>query len=85
MMVYWDLLANPEVTHLKVLFFLLYLMYMFAFGYVAMFGLLAAVFVREHMEIDPENKSKKIVSVDELSRVGAIWLLNTGMARSCWT
>jgi len=78
MIVYWDLLANPEVAHLKALFFLLYLIYMLAFGYVALLGLLAAIFIREHMVADPGIR--KIVSGGELSRVGALWLLHSGIA-----
>lgn len=78
MIVYWDLLANPEVAHLKMVFFALYLIYMFAFGYVALLGLLAAVFVREQLRADPE--AKKVVSASELSRVGALWLLHSGIA-----
>jgi hypothetical protein len=78
MIVYWDLLANPEVAHLKVVFFALYLVYMFAFGYVALLGLLAAVFVREQLRSDPQ--SPRAVSVAELTRVGALWLLHSGIA-----
>ncbi|HEY4165333.1 MAG TPA: hypothetical protein VGM96_01105 [Reyranella sp.] len=78
MIVYWDLLANPEVAHLKMLFFALYLIYMFAFGYVALLGLLAAVFIREQLRADPD--AKKVVSASELSRVGALWLLHSGIA-----
>ena len=80
MIVYWDLLANPEVAHLKALFFAMYLIYMFAFGYVALLGLLAAVFAREHMRADSEDGQKRVVSVGELSRVGALWLLHSGIA-----
>ena len=80
MIVYWDLLANPEIAHLKALFFVLYLMYMFAFGYVALLGMLGAIFVCEQIEAGPENKSVKMVSASELSRVGALWLANSGIA-----
>ena len=78
MIVYWDLLANPEVMQLKALFFVLYLIYMLAFGYVALLGLLAAVFVREHMSA--RDEAARAVSVRELSRVGALWVLHSGVA-----
>jgi hypothetical protein len=77
MIVYWDLLANPEVANLKALFFVLYLVYMLAYGYVALLGLLAAIFLREHMAA---GEDRKTVSVGELSRVGALWLLHSGVA-----
>ena len=80
MIVYWDLLANPESAHLKALFFVLYLVYMLAFGYVALLGLLTAIFVSEHMRTDTDGKDRKIVSAGELSRVGALWLLHSGIA-----
>lgn len=80
MIVYWDLLANPEVAHLKAVFFVLYLLYMFAFGYVALLGLLGAVFVCEHLESDADSEAQKMVSAAELSRVGALWLVNSGIA-----
>ena len=80
MIVYWDLLANPEVVHLKPIFFVLYLVYMFAYGYVALLGLLAAIFVSENMGAGSESKAAKLVSATELSRVGALWLLNSGAA-----
>ena len=78
MIVYWDLLANPEVGHLKALFFVLYVIYMLAFAYVALLGLLAAIFLREHLAGDAATR--KIVSAGELSRVGALWLLHSGIA-----
>ncbi len=59
-------------------FFALYLIYMFAFGYVALLGLLAAIFVREQLRADLD--SKKVVSAGELTRVGALWLLHSGIA-----
>jgi hypothetical protein len=80
MIIYWDLLANPEVAHLKAIFFVLYLMYMFAFGYVALLGLYAAIFAAEHVEADTDSKARKTISVHELSRVGALWLFNSGIA-----
>jgi hypothetical protein len=80
MIVYWDLLANPEVAHLKAVFFALYVVYMLAFGYVALLGLLCAIFVREHLATGPGSTKRQIVSVGELSRVGAIWLLHSGLA-----
>jgi hypothetical protein len=84
MIVYWDLLANPESAHLKALFFVLYLVYMLAFGYVTLLGLLAAIFVSEQMrpggEEEDGDKRRKIVSLGELSRVGALWLLHSGIA-----
>src|SRR5262249_22167788 len=80
MIVYWDLLANPEIAHLKALFFVLYLMYMFAFGYVALLGLLAAVFLSEQMEPEADSEAKRMVSTKELSRVGGLWLANSGIA-----
>ena len=83
MIVYWDLLANPESAHLKALFFMLYLIYMFAFGYVALLGLLATIFVREQTAAGPENR--KVVSIGELSRVGALWLLHSESHRWCRT
>lgn len=79
MIVYWDLLANPEFSHLKPIFFLLYLLYMFAYGYMALLGLLAAVFLREYTA-DPDRKRDELVSIRELSRVGGLWLLNSGIA-----
>jgi hypothetical protein len=77
MIVYWDLLANPEVANLKAIFFVLYLVYMLAYGYVALLGLLAAIFLREQMA---GNEDRKTVSVAELSRIGALWLLHSGVA-----
>ena len=80
MIVYWDLLANPESAHLKALFFVLYLVYMLAFGYVTLLGLLAAIFVSEQMQEGTDDQDKKIVSLGQLSRVGALWLLHSGIA-----
>jgi hypothetical protein len=79
MIVYWDLLANPESAQLKALFFILYLVYMFAFGYVALLGLLVAIFMREQMASELDKK-KRVVSVSKLSRVGGLWLLHSGIA-----
>ncbi|WP_128913669.1 hypothetical protein [Granulicella sibirica] len=76
--VYWDLLANPEVLHLKLLFFALYLVYMLSYGYVALLGFLSALFVKESLE--GKRKDAKLVSISELSRVGALWLLSSGVA-----
>ncbi|SEP24741.1 hypothetical protein SAMN02990966_04680 [Rhodospirillales bacterium URHD0017] len=78
MIVYWDLLANPEVSNLKAIFFVLYLVYMLAYGYVALLGMLTAIFLREQMEAGVEGR--KTVSIGELSRVGAMWLLHSGVA-----
>lgn len=75
--VYWDLLANPVVANLKYIFFGLYILYMFGFGYIALLGFLGAIFVRERLVW---NDSTKLVSLPELSRVGALWLLNSGIA-----
>ena len=80
MIVYWDLLANPESAHLKALFFVLYLVYMLAFGYVTLLGLLAAIFVSEQMREGTDDQDKKTVSLGQLSRVGALWLLHSGIA-----
>lgn len=77
MIVYWDLLANPEVANLKAVFFVLYLVYMLAYGYVALLGLLTAIFLREQMAA---GEGRRTVSVAELSRVGAMWLLHSGVA-----
>ena len=77
MIVYWDLLANPEVANLKAIFFVLYLVYMLAYGYVALLGLLTAIFLREQMAA---GEGRRTVSVAELSRVGALWLLHSGVA-----
>jgi hypothetical protein len=55
-------------------------MYMFAFGYVALLGMLGAIFVCEQMEASSGNRSVKMVSSSELSRVGALWLANSGIA-----
>jgi hypothetical protein len=76
--VYWDLLSNPAVTHLKLIFFLLYLLYMFAYGYIALLGFLGAIFVKESLQ--PADRAAKLVSLPELSRVGALWILNSGIA-----
>jgi hypothetical protein len=76
--VYWDLLSNPEVGHLKPIFLILYLLYMIGYGYVTLFGFLGAVFIKEHLEGRPS--SAKLVSIAELSRVGALWVLNSGLA-----
>jgi len=76
--VYWDLLSNPEVGHLKPIFLLLYLLYMFGYGYITLFGFLGAVFIKEHL--DARRGSAKLVSLAELSRVGVLWVLNSGLA-----
>lgn len=76
--VYWDFLSNPEVMHLKPIFLILYLLYMFGYGYMALLGALGAVFASEHM--GGRRDSTKLVSMAELSRVGALWLLNSGLA-----
>jgi hypothetical protein len=76
--VYWDLLSNPEVGHLKPIFLILYLLYMFGYGYIALFGFLGAVFIKEHLE--GRRGSAKLVSMAELSRVGSLWVLNSGLA-----
>lgn len=76
--VYWDLLGNPEVAHLKLLFFGMYLIYMFAYGYIMLFGFLSALFVNENL--DRTAKETKLVSIPELSRVGVLWLLSSGIA-----
>ncbi|MQA38624.1 hypothetical protein [Rugamonas aquatica] len=78
--VYWDLLSNPEIGHLKLTFFGIYALYMFAFGYITLMGLLAAVFVGEHLDEIPADE--KMVSKKELGRVGALWLINSGIATS---
>ncbi|UUX95093.1 hypothetical protein [Aquabacterium sp. J223] len=77
-MVYWDLMANPEVAHLKPAFFVLYAIYMLSFGYVSLLGLLTAIFLREH--VGGADAGEGSVSRRELSRVGALWLLNSGLA-----
>jgi hypothetical protein len=77
--VYWDLLANPEVAHLKAIFFALYVLYMFGFGYVTLFGFLGALFVNEYLE-GGKYETAKLVSVAELSRVGMLWILSSGIA-----
>lgn len=80
MILYWDLLANPEVAHLKAIFLLLYVLYMMSYGYVTLLGFLGAIFIRERMSAT--NKSTVLVSVAELTRVGALWLLTSGVASS---
>lgn len=78
MMIYWDLLANPAVIHLKLLFFVLYLLYMFGYGYVALLGFLGAIFVKESLQ--RVDRGLQLVSLPELSRVGALWIINSGIA-----
>jgi hypothetical protein len=78
MMLYWDLLANPAVLHLKALFFLLYVVYMLSFGYVTLAGFLGAVFMREHLSAEAGKRG--LVSIAELSRVGVLWLVTSGAA-----
>jgi hypothetical protein len=77
-MVYWDLLANPSVAHLKAAFLGLYVLYMLAFGYVTVLGLLFGIYLREHWTAGPPGKES--VSVRELTRVGGLWLLNSSLA-----
>ncbi|HRD50570.1 MAG: hypothetical protein JNK95_14975 [Candidatus Competibacter sp.] len=76
--VYWDLLSNPEVGHLEPIFLILYSLYMLGYGYITLFGFLGAIFIKEHLEINQD--STKLVSMAELSRVGILWLLNSGLA-----
>jgi amino acid permease len=57
---------------------ILYLLYMFGYAYIALFGFLGAVFIKEHLE--ERRSSAKLVSMAELSRVGALWVLNSGLA-----
>lgn len=77
-MVYWDLMANPAVAHLKPVFFGLYVLYMLGFGYVSLLGLLLAIYLHEHWQGGPPGTAS--VSMKELSRVGALWLFNSGLA-----
>jgi hypothetical protein len=76
--IYWDLLSNPEITHLKAVFLFLYMLYMLGYGYMALLGLLGAIFAREHL--NGGAGATKLVSMGELTRVGALWLLNSGLA-----
>ena len=75
---YWDFLSNPEVMHLKPIFLILYVLYMLGYGYMALLGALSAVFFSEYM--GGRRDGANLVSVAELSRVGALWLLNSGLA-----
>jgi hypothetical protein len=77
-MVYWDLLANPAVAHLKPAFLGLYVLYMLAFGYVTVLGMLFGVYACEHASGGPPGSES--VSMRELARVGGLWLLNSGLA-----
>lgn len=77
---YWDLVSNPAVASLKTVFFLMYLLYMVAYGYVALLGLLAAIYWRERVAGVPEGP--QLVGLNELGRVGALWVLNSGIASS---
>jgi hypothetical protein len=79
-MVYWDLMANPAVGHLKPVFFGLYVLYMLGFGYVGLLGMLLAIYLHEHWQGGPPGAAS--VSMKELSRVGALWLFNSGLAAS---
>jgi hypothetical protein len=79
-MVYWDLMANPAVGHLKPVFFGLYVLYMLGFGYVGLLGMLLAIYLQEHWQGGPPGAAS--VSMKELSRVGALWLFNSGLAAS---
>jgi hypothetical protein len=76
--VYWDLLSNPVVAHLKPIFFVLYVLYMFGYGYMALLGFLGTIFLRE--QLGRPDGEKKLVSLPELSRVGVLWILNSGIA-----
>lgn len=77
-MVYWDLLANPGVAHLKPAFFGLYVLYMLAFGYVTVLGMLLGIFLSERLQgLRGHSES---VSLRELTRVGALWLVNSSLA-----
>jgi hypothetical protein len=76
--VYWDLLSNPVVAHLKPIFFILYVLYMFGYGYMALLGFLGTIFLRE--QLARADGEKKLVSLPELSRVGVLWILNSGIA-----
>lgn len=75
---YWDLVSDPSVASFKVLFFVMYLLYMVSFGYVALMGLLAMVYWRERFAATGAGQT--IVSAGELGRVGALWLLNSSVA-----
>ncbi len=77
-MVYWDLMTNPAVAHLKLAFFGLYVLYMLGFGYVSLLGMLLAIYLREHWQGGPPGSES--VSMKELSRVGGLWLVNSGLA-----
>ncbi len=76
--IYWDLLANPQVADLKAVFFVLYVVYMVAFGFVALLGFLCGVFVGE--SLGGTEPADKLVSTAEISRVGLLWLLNSGIS-----
>ncbi|KQW44925.1 MULTISPECIES: hypothetical protein [unclassified Roseateles] len=77
-MVYWDLLANPAVAHLKPAFLGLYAIYMLAFGYVTVLGMLFGIYLVEHWAAGPPGTES--VSMKELARVGGLWLLNSSIA-----
>jgi hypothetical protein len=75
---YWDLVSDPSVASLKAVFFVMYLLYMVSFGYVALMGLLAMVYWRERLS--KTGAEQNLVSARELARVGALWLLNSSIA-----
>jgi hypothetical protein len=77
---YWDLVSNPTFASLKAIFFLMFALYMVAFGYVTLLGMLGAVYVREQVAGVPE--ARRIVSLNVLGRVGALWIINSGVASS---
>jgi hypothetical protein len=77
-MIYWDLLANPAVAHLKPAFLGLYVLYMLAFGYVTVLGMLFGVYACEHWAGGPPGSES--VSIKELTRVGGLWLVNSSLA-----
>jgi len=76
--IYWDLLSNPALSDLKAVFFGLYLVYMLAFGFVGLFGFLGAILANEHLASGREGAN--LVSLGELSRVGFLWIANSGLA-----
>ena len=77
---YWDLVSNPAVASLKGVFFLMYLLYMAAFGYVTLLGLLGAIYMSE--QVSGVADARRIVGLNELGRVGALWIINSGIASS---
>ncbi len=77
---YWDLVSDPKFASLKAIFFVMYLLYMVAFGYVALLGLLAAIFWGER--ISGVAKEERLVGISELGRIGAVWIVNSGIVSS---